>query len=65
MRESLRIRESDREREGDFDSSKCPRKYLNSKQVSVVQVYIQIQGTNRTLDPESSILVGMILEMWL
>ena len=63
MRESESESESERERK-DFNSSKSPGQDLSTEQVSVVQVDIRLQGRNSSLVHESSILIGMTLEMW-
>ena len=56
--------ERDRDK-GNFDSRNSPGKVPSSKQVSFVQVDVQLQERNTPLDPESSVLIGMTLETWL
>lgn len=50
---------------GNFDSRNSPGHALSAEQVSVFHVDIWFQGRNRTLDTESSLLIGMTLENWI
>ena len=54
--------ERDRDK-GNFDSRNSPGQVPSSKQVSLVQVDVQLQERNTPLDPESSVLIGMTLEI--
>lgn len=55
--------EKKREREIDFDSSNSPGQVLRTKQVSLVQVDIRNQVRNSTFVPDSSLLLGVTIEM--
>ena len=61
--ERKRVRERERER-GDLDSSNSPGHDLSTKQVSVFKVDSQHQGKNNILVSDSSLLLGMTLEMF-
>lgn len=66
-REKSRQRKSERQEEinDSFDSSDIPGHNLSTAEWSVVQVDIRIQGRNRNLEHETSLLFDMTLETWL
>ena len=64
-RERLSVRKRrDKERDRRYCFKEQSRTIFSTKNVSVVQVDIQLQGRNSTLVPDSSILLGMTIDIW-
>ena len=62
-REGEGEREKERDK-GDFDSSNSPGQYVIANVVSVVQLYIQLQGSNNILLQHISLIIGKTNELW-